>query len=89
MNATDLNILIDEIAFPLQSDKPALRKAMKGCKWQMRGPNGEYVGLSGLLWECAFVEKKDAQVFDGRDNPCIKFHFWSQFLGGGLTFELV
>lgn len=88
MTAQDLNHHIDEIAIPLQSDKTALRKAMKACKWIMRGINGQYVGLSGLLWYVALVDKKDAQVFDGRDNPAIKFHFYSRFVGE-VTFELV
>lgn len=84
-----LNSALDELANSASNPKE-LRKLMKSVKWQLRGPNGEYVGLSSMTLEgvCAFVPQADAQVFDGRDNPEMKLRYYSMYLPD-LTLELL
>ena len=55
------------------------RKALMACRWRLRGPNGEFVGMSGM--RCAFVPESSALIFDGRDNEDAKLAFYQCFLG--------
>jgi hypothetical protein len=69
---------------------PALKyrtEILKACQWRLRGPNGEYVGLTKQL-ACAFVPEADALVFDGRDNEDMKLATYQAALGE-LTIEII
>ena len=68
-------------------DKKQCWKAMQAIQWRLRGPNGEYVGLTKKL-ACAFVPEADAFVFDGRDNEDMKMATYQAALGE-LTIEII
>lgn len=61
-------------------------KELEQIKWRLRGPNGEFVGLS--TFRCDFVPEKNALIFDGRDNEDLKKRTFERVLGP-LTVELI
>ncbi len=64
--------------------------ALKACQWRLRGPNGEFVGLSSIVdgLRAKFVPEAEAMVFDGRDNEDIKLRAYERTLGA-LTVEIL
>ena len=64
-------------------------KALKACQWRMRGPNGEYVGLTGgARLICSFVSEAQAMILDGRDSYEIKLATFERELGP-LSVEII
>lgn len=65
-------------------------KVMQAVQWRLRGPNGEYVGLSSPIdgLKPVFCPESAAIVFDGRDNEDMKLRTYEATLGE-LTIEII